>query len=101
MAEFDLKSVVPGIIALVLGVILLIVGAVAGSITGAVGQTIINTFNTSGVKIPGSMNYLNSVNGMIAPVFTIIGVVILVMAVVWIIVILIRSFSGIQQEANL
>lgn len=92
MAEFDLKIVL-SIIASGLAFVMLII-AKAVSITGSIGQTIISTFNQSGVTIPANMNYLSSVNIILSPAFTIIGIVLLIFAIIWIIIVLIRNLAS-------
>ena len=92
---FDPKEIRGPILGLVIGVILVIVGAVAGMITGGIGYTIIGTLNKSnGVTIPSNINYLGSVSGILSPVFTILGIALLVAAVVWIIYLMLRSFQS-------
>ncbi len=96
-----MREVLPAIVLAVLGVVLLIVGTVAGSITAAIGVYILSTFNSSGIQIPYTYNYLQPISGLIPIIFTLIGIALLVAAAVIAIVILLKSVGAMRTETGL
>lgn len=83
----DLRKTV---LALVIGVMLVIVGSVGADITSSIGQYIITTLVNSG-NFTQPTNYLNDVVSVLSPVFTILGVTLIVMASVFILRELLQS----------
>jgi hypothetical protein len=96
-----MREVLPAIVLGVLGTVLLIVGTVAGSITAGIGVYILSTFNSSGITIPQSYNYLQAITGLIPIIFTLIGIALLVAAAVVAIVVLLRSVGAMRTETGL
>jgi len=93
----ELANIKPWIVALVGGIILLIVGAVTGTITIAVGNYMVNTLNSTGsLTISNNQNFVNSIATTVAPVFTILGTALIIVALVFII----RQLLGITEIAG-
>lgn len=76
-----LRMIVPTVLALVIGIVLLIIGTTAGTIVAAIAYYIVGIFNSAGISVPSSANFVPGVAGIVGTVFTILGIVLIVIGV--------------------
>ncbi len=90
------------ILAIVVGIVLIIVGAVTGTVAYAIGDYVLQQLNhTEGVTISPQANFLATVTNVISPAFTILGVVVIVIAAVGIIRLLFSTVADFQTMAGM
>jgi len=76
---------------IIIAIVVLVVGAVTVSIVSGVGIFILNTFNTTAVKIPSSYNFLNPIAPTLGSIFEILVVVLIIVALIYVIRYLMKS----------
>ena len=76
---------------IIVAIVVLVVGAVTVSIVSGVGIFILNTFNTTAVKIPSSYNFLNPIAPALGSIFEILVVVLIIVALIYVIRYLMKS----------
>ncbi len=65
---------------IIVAIVVLVVGAVTVSIVSGVGLFILNTFNTTAVKIPSNYNFVNPIAPTLGSIFQILVVVLIIVA---------------------
>jgi len=76
---------------IIVSIVVLVVGAVTVSIVSGVGLFILNTFNTTAVKIPSSYNFVNPIAPTLGSIFQILVVVLIIVALIYVIRHLMKS----------
>ncbi|MCI4407559.1 MAG: hypothetical protein JHC26_00570 [Thermofilum sp.] len=76
---------------LILAIVVLVVGAVTVSIVSGVGLYVLNTFNTTAVKIPANYNYIEPIAPSLGSIFQILTVVLIIVALIYVIRYLMRT----------
>ena len=76
---------------IIVAIVVLVVGAVTVSIVSGVGLYILNTFNTTAVKIPSNYNFVNPIAPTLGSIFQILVVVLIIVALIYVIRYLMKS----------
>ena len=76
---------------IIVAIVVLVVGAVTVSIVSGVGLFILNTFNTTAVKIPSSYNFVTPIAPTLGSIFQILVVVLIIVALIYVIRYLMKS----------
>jgi len=76
---------------IIVSIVVLVVGAVTVSIVSGVGLFILNTFNTTAVKIPSNYNFVNPIAPTLGSIFQILVVVLIIVALIYVIRHLMKS----------
>ncbi len=76
---------------IIVAIVVLVVGAVTVSIVSGVGLFILNTFNTTAVKIPSNYNFVNPIAPTLGSIFQILVVVLIIVALIYVIRYLMKS----------
>jgi hypothetical protein len=76
---------------IIVAIVVLVVGAVTVSIVSGVGLYILNTFNTTAVKIPSSYNFVTPIAPTLGSIFQILVVVLIIVALIYVIRYLMKS----------
>ncbi len=76
---------------IIVAIVVLVVGAVTVSIVSGVGLFILNTFNTTAVKIPNNYNFVNPIAPTLGSIFQILVVVLIIVALIYVIRYLMKS----------
>ena len=76
---------------IIVAIVVLVVGAVTVSIVSGVGIFILNTFNTTAVKIPSAYNFVNPIAPTLGSIFEILVVVLIIVALIYVIRYLMKS----------
>ena len=76
---------------IIVAIVVLVVGAVTVSIVSGVGVFILNTFNTTAVKIPSAYNFINPIAPTLGSIFEILVVVLIIVALIYVIRYLMKS----------
>jgi cell division protein FtsX len=78
---------------LVAGVVIVIVGAVLSDVTYAIGGFVVGALNSTG-NVRGTLGAIKNVGAVLPPVFTILGVVLTIIAAF----LIIRKLLGLTKE---
>jgi len=76
---------------IIVAIVVLVVGAVTVSIVSGVGLYILNTFNTTAVKIPSNYNFVTPIAPTLGSIFQILVVVLIIVALIYVIRYLMKS----------
>ena len=76
---------------IIVAIVVLVVGAVTVSIVSGVGLYILNTFNTTAVKIPSNYNFVGPIAPTLGSIFQILVVVLIIVALIYVIRYLMKS----------
>jgi len=76
---------------IIVAIVVLVVGAVTVSIVSGVGLFILNTFNTTTVKIPSSYNFVTPIAPALGSIFQILVVILIIVALIYVIRHLMKS----------
>ena len=76
---------------IIVAIVVLVVGAVTVSIVSGVGLFILNTFNTTAVKIPSNYNFVTPIAPTLGSIFQILVVVLIIVALIYVIRYLMKS----------
>jgi len=76
---------------IIVAIVVLVVGAVTVSIVSGVGLFILNTFNTTAVKIPSNYNFVTPIAPTLGSIFQILVVVLIIIALIFVIRYLMKS----------
>ena len=76
---------------IIVAIVVLVVGAVTVSIVSGVGLFILNTFNTTAVKIPSSYNFVTPIAPTLGSIFQILVVILIIVALIYVIRHLMKS----------
>jgi hypothetical protein len=76
---------------IIVSIVVLVVGAVTVSIVSGVGLYVLNTFNSTAVKIPANYNYVSPIAPTLGSIFQILVVVLIIVALIYVIRHLMKS----------
>ena len=76
---------------IIIAIVVLVVGAVTVSIVSGVGLYVLNTFNSTAVKIPANYNYVSPIAPTLGSIFQILVVVLIIVALIYVIRHLMKS----------
>jgi len=76
---------------IIVSIVVLVVGAVTVSIVSGVGLYVLNTFNSTAVKIPANYNFVTPIAPTLGSIFQILVVVLIIVALIYVIRHLMKS----------
>ena len=76
---------------IIVSIVVLVVGAVTVSIVSGVGLYVLNTFNSTAVKIPANYNFVTPIAPTLGSIFQILVVVLIIVALIYVIRYLMKS----------
>ena len=76
---------------IIVAIVVLVVGAVTVSIVSGVSLYVLNTFNSTAVKIPANYNFVSPIAPALGSIFQILVVVLIIVALIFVIRYLMKS----------